>query len=168
MTDVISNPNHPISKMFSGSWLDHWWLHRFLRGGRWFWHPKSLAERSGAFEHLGGLFGQKGQWIISKKCDCGQLPYFGTSHPIGSIGVWLCHHGNLRLSVPPNAWRSEVLLHRFTLTTSHGQSLSQPWPSSCQFLLCLSMLTCSLLLRIRISEYISLFHPNTIYYSMQP
>ena len=95
------------------------------------------------------------------------LLWYIHQHPIGSIGVWLCHHGNLRLSVPPNAWRSEVLLHRFTLTTSHGQSLSQPWPSSCQFLLCLSMLTCSLLLRIRISEYISLFHPNTNY-SMQP
>lgn len=141
MTDVISNPNHPISKMFSGSWLDHWWLHRFLRGGCWFWHPKSLAERSGAFDHLGGLFGQiLGKVWSQRSVTAVSFPTLvHSSHPNGPIGVWLCHHGNLQLSVPPNAWRSEVLLHRFTLTTSHGQSLSQPWPSlASQFLLCLS------------------------------
>ena len=129
---------------------------------------KVLRKGVGHLSIWVGYLGRKGNGLSQRSVTAVSFPTLvHSSHPIGSIGVWLCHHGNLRLSVPPNAWRSEVLLHRFTLTTSHGQSLSQPWPSSCQFLLCLSMLTCSLLLRIRISEYISLFHPNTNY-SMQP
>ena len=41
---------------------------------RWFWHPKSLAERSGAFEHLGGLFGQKGHGLSQRSVTAVSFP----------------------------------------------------------------------------------------------